>query len=133
MATIARVHKVVVDVEDQQRALEFWTRAMGFDVALDTRYGEERWLEVRSPSGGTLIVLGRTATGPGDRASVDPRLPTSNVMFGAEDVAAAYEHLKAKGVEFPQPPMELPFGWWSLFLDTEGNRFALMGDSPPKP
>jgi predicted enzyme related to lactoylglutathione lyase len=34
--------------------------------------------------------------------------------------------LTARGVQFPQPPVQQPFGWWSLFADAEGNRFALV-------
>jgi predicted enzyme related to lactoylglutathione lyase len=33
--------------------------------------------------------------------------------------------LSARGVEFPQPPVEQPFGWWAMFNDSDGNRFAL--------
>jgi len=42
-----------------------------------------------------------------------------------QDIRATYEDLAARGVEFPQPPVEQPFGWWSMFNDSEGNRFAL--------
>ena len=72
-----------------------------------------------------VLVLGRTSTGPGDRSAIDDRLPTSNVMFRCEDVPATYRDLSGRGVDFPQPPVELNFGWWCLFSDTEGNRFAL--------
>jgi lactoylglutathione lyase len=123
---IGGVHKVVIDVDDRQRALEFWTNCMGFSLAQDTTAGDERWVEVRSPDGAVVLVLGRTATGPGDRAGVDERLPTSNVMFYADDVEHAFESLSARGVAFTLPPVRLDFGWWSLFVDTEGNRFALM-------
>jgi predicted enzyme related to lactoylglutathione lyase len=40
------------------------------------------------------------------------------------------EELSARGVEFPQPPVQQPFGWWSMFNDTEGNRFALEQAEP---
>jgi predicted enzyme related to lactoylglutathione lyase len=36
-------------------------------------------------------------------------------------------------VEFPQPPVYQPFGWWSMFNDTEGNRFALEQTEPESP
>lgn len=39
--------------------------------------------------------------------------------------ATTFQVVSARGVEFPQPPVELPFGWWSMFQDREGNRFAL--------
>jgi len=47
---IRGVSKVVIDVEDQERAKEFWTEKMGFELVQDVPYGNERWLEVRSPT-----------------------------------------------------------------------------------
>jgi predicted enzyme related to lactoylglutathione lyase len=117
------VAKVVLDVDDQDRAKAFWTETMGFALVQDTPYGDERWLEVQTPDGGVILVLGQTATG--DRKAVSERLPTSNVMFRCDDVVGTYEQLAAKGVAFPQPPIEQTFGWWCMFADTEGNRFAL--------
>ncbi|MFD9957621.1 VOC family protein [Amycolatopsis sp. NPDC058986] len=43
----------------------------------------------------------------------------------ADDIEKTYEELSAKGVEFPAKPEKQPWGWWALFLDSEGNRFAL--------
>ena len=122
---IQGVGKVVIDVEDQDRAKAFWTELLGFELVQDVAYGGERWLEVRSPDGGVVLVLGRSAAGPGDRETVDERLPTSNVMFQCDDVVGTHRELAGRGVEFPQPPIELNFGWWCLFSDSEGNRFAL--------
>ena len=119
------VEKVVLDVDDQERAKEFWTSAMGFEVVQDAPYGEERWLEVRSPDDGVVLVLNRTSAGPGDRESVPPMLPTSNVMLACDDIERMYNELTQRGVEFPQPPVRQPFGWYALFKDGEGNRFAL--------
>jgi predicted enzyme related to lactoylglutathione lyase len=122
---VSGVSKVVIDVESQDRAKEFWTSAMGFELVQDTTYGDERWLEVRSPDGGVILVLGRSAAGPGDRESVRAQLPTSNVMFYCDDIERTYRELAARGVDFPEPPVRQSFGWWSLFADREGNRFAL--------
>jgi predicted enzyme related to lactoylglutathione lyase len=119
------VSKIVVDVENQDRATAFWTTIMGFDLIQDAAYGRERWIEVRSPDKATTLVLGSSATGPGDRAAVPEMMPTSNVLFQCDDLVATYEELTARGVEFPQPPVQQAFGWWALFNDTEGNRFAL--------
>jgi lactoylglutathione lyase len=115
-------HQVVLEVEDQGRALGFWTEAMGFELVQDAPYGDERWLEVRTPDGAVTIVLSRRQ---GERPRAPEELPTSNIMFYCDDLPATYDELKARGVEFPQPPVERPFGWWSMFQDTEGNRFAL--------
>jgi predicted enzyme related to lactoylglutathione lyase len=116
------IHQVVLEAEDQDRALAFWTEAMRFELVQDAPYGDERWLEVRTPDGAVTIVLGRRQ---GERPTAPEELPTSNIMFYCDDLPATYDELKARGVEFPQPPVEQPFGWWSMFQDTEGNRFAL--------
>jgi lactoylglutathione lyase len=119
---IEGVSKVVIDVDDQARALRFWTQALGFELHQDAPYGEERWVEVRTPDAGLILVL---SPRQGDRPSASEQLPTSNVFFYCDDLARTYEELRSRGVEFPQPPVELSFGWWSLFQDQEGNRFAL--------
>ena len=62
---IEGVQKLVVEVEDQDRALRFWRDAIGFELAQDVSYGEERWLEVRTPDENVILVLAlqRRATG----------------------------------------------------------------------
>ena len=119
---IEGVQKLVVEVEDQDRARRFWTEAMGFTLAQDSPYGDERWIEVRTPDRNTVIVLslrlGEPPLGPEE-------LPTSNIFFYCDDLPRTYEELEARGVEFPQAPVEQIFGWWSMFQDNEGNRFAL--------
>jgi predicted enzyme related to lactoylglutathione lyase len=55
-----------------------------------------------------------------------PSLPTSNVMFYAQDLQQTYQELAAQGMQFPQAPVREPFGWWSLFADPDGNHFALV-------
>jgi lactoylglutathione lyase len=116
------VSKVVVEVEDQARALRFWTEWLGFELRLDTREGEERWVEVKTPDQRLVLVLSPRRD---DRPDAPDKLPTSNVFFYCDDLAETYEELRARGVHFPQPPIELSFGWWSMFEDQEGNRFAL--------
>jgi lactoylglutathione lyase len=105
---IGGVSKVALEVEDQARA--FWTETLGFELVQGTPYGQERWPEVRK------------GARPTPR---DPSLPTSNVMFYAEDLQQADERLSARGVQVPQAPVRQSFGWWSLFQDPDGNRFAL--------
>jgi predicted enzyme related to lactoylglutathione lyase len=79
---------------------------------------------VRTPDKAVTLVL---AVRQGERPTPPhPSLPTSNVMFYAEDLQQTHTELTARGVQFPQPPVQQPFGWWSLFQDSEGNRFALV-------
>src|SRR6266545_5844778 len=121
---IGGVSQVVIEVEDQDRAKAFWTETLGFELVQDAAYGRERWLEVRTPDKAVVVVLDRRK---GKRPSApDPSLPTSNVSFYTEDLQQSYEKLHARGVEFPLAPVEQPFGWWSLFEDPDGNRFALV-------
>jgi predicted enzyme related to lactoylglutathione lyase len=122
---ISGVSKVVIEVEDQDRAKRFWTETMGFGLVQDAPYEEERWLEVRSPDRATNLVLELRMGELAERRVTPDHLPTSNVMFRCDDLTATYEELSAHGVDFPQPPVEQPFGSWSMFDDAEGNRFAL--------
>jgi lactoylglutathione lyase len=119
---IEDVSKVVIEVEDQVRALGFWTEALGFELHRNTTYGEDRWVEVRTPGKGLILVLSVRQNG---RARASDRLPTSNVFFCCDDLVETYDELRSRGVEFLLPPVELSFGWWSMFQDQEGNRFAL--------
>lgn len=120
---IEGVSQVIVDVEDQDRALRFWTETMEFELAQDAPYGDGgRWIEVRTPDRATILVLRRRQ---GERPTPPDELPTSNVFFYCDDLPRTYEELRARGVEFRQPPVQQSWGWWSMFEDQEGNRFAL--------
>jgi predicted enzyme related to lactoylglutathione lyase len=119
---IEGVQKLVVEVEDQDRALRFWRDAVGFELEQDASYGGERWLEVRTTDESTILVL---ALRHGEPPIAPEELPTSNIFFYCDDLERTYGLLRARGVEFPQPPVEQSFGWWSMFQDNEGNRFAL--------
>jgi predicted enzyme related to lactoylglutathione lyase len=119
---IEGVNQVIIEVEDQDRALRFWTETMEFEFAQDDPYARGRWIEVRSRDRGTILVL---RLRQGERPTVTSELPTSNVFFYCRDLPRTYDELRARGVAFPQPPVQQPWGWWSLFEDSEGNHFAL--------
>jgi predicted enzyme related to lactoylglutathione lyase len=119
---IEGVSKVVIEVDDQARALAFWTERMGFELCQDSPCGEGRWVEVRAPDKRLILVLSPRRN---DRSNASDVLPTSSVIFFCDDLAATYSELRSRGVAFPQPPVDLSFGWWSTFQDQEGNRFAL--------
>ncbi len=92
---IGGVSQVVIEVEDQDRAKAFWTETLGFELVQDAPYGQERWLEVRTPDKAVVVVLdlrkGKRPSAP------DPSLPTSNVSFYAEDLQQTYKELRARG------------------------------------
>jgi catechol 2,3-dioxygenase-like lactoylglutathione lyase family enzyme len=121
---ISKVAKVVVPVDDQQAALEFWAGPLGFKVVRDVTFGDERWIEVRPPEQELLLVLSkRTAAEP--RRDVPDSLPHSDLFFDCADIRRTYAELSAAGVRFPLPPAQQHFGWWALFEDHEGTRYAL--------
>jgi predicted enzyme related to lactoylglutathione lyase len=121
---ITGVSKVIVPVDDQDRAQQFWTTRMGFGLWRDESYGDERWIEVSPPDGAPLLVLSPRASNE-PRREVPNELPHSPVFFNCADIKATYRELSRRGIQFPTPPRQEHFGWWSLFEDPDGTRYAL--------
>lgn len=130
---ITNISKVVVPVEDQQAALEFWTTTIGFSAVRDDTYGAERWIELKPPHQDLLLVLSpRRPDEP--RRTVPDQLPHSDLFFNCADIEQTHAELSGRGVRFPVPPSRQQFGWWALFEDNEGTRYALgQWDRPPRP
>jgi predicted enzyme related to lactoylglutathione lyase len=122
-------------VTDQNAALEFYTKKLGFEVRTDfPMEGGFRWLTV-GPKGQPDIELilyeAKAFGGMMDegavshlRALLDRGLMGAGV-FETADCQATYEELKSRGVEFVQPPQERPYGVEALFKDGCGNWFSL--------
>jgi predicted enzyme related to lactoylglutathione lyase len=122
---IQGANKIVVGVLDQERAVRFWTDLVGFKVTTDAEYGDSgRWVEVTTADGNTTLILSADPDGTYRHTTRD-EVPNANPFFYADDVEKTYEELTARGVEFVVPPRREPWGWWSMFVDSEGNRFAL--------
>jgi lactoylglutathione lyase len=118
------VKQLIVPVDDQERAKAFWTEKMGFEIARDETYGDERWIEVSVPGQSLVLVLSlRTLEEP--RYKAPDHLPHSNIFFTCDDVEQTYKELSERGVKFPVRPEKQPYGWWSMFEDHEGTRYAL--------
>jgi lactoylglutathione lyase len=122
---IQGVSKVVVSVADQERAKQFWTQRIGFAVTVDEPYGDHgRWIEVVPPDKGVVLVL--SPRQPGEQLPEVPEMmPHSPVLFACDDIQQTYQELTSRGVRFPTAPTKMPFGWWSLFEDDDGTRYAL--------
>lgn len=121
---ITGVQKIIVPVDDEVRAREFWTTKLGFNVVRDETYGEERWIEVSPPNQPLVLVLSRRRPDE-PRREVPDRLPHSDIFFACDDIQQTYGELTERSVRFPTPPAEMDFGWWSMFEDNEGTRYAL--------
>jgi catechol 2,3-dioxygenase-like lactoylglutathione lyase family enzyme len=118
---ITEIGVVMVPVSDQDRAIEFYTEKLGFELRGDTPFGEgERWVEVAPPGGTTRIAL----VLPRGDATVGGH---TNVGLTTEDVDADHAHLAEHGVDVddvmrmgdPVPPM-------FFFRDQDANTLLIV-------
>jgi catechol 2,3-dioxygenase-like lactoylglutathione lyase family enzyme len=119
-----RINLASVLVDDQDKALKFYTEVLGFVKKVEIPMGEHRWLTVVSPEDpdGTQLVLepdGHPAAGPFKRALMEDGIPFTS--FAVDDVRAEYERLRAAGVRFTQEPAEMGPVTTAVFDDTCGN------------
>lgn len=115
-------------VEDQDRALQFYTEILGFEKKHNIPMGEFRWLTVTSPEGinGVELVLEPMAFPPTrvyQKALFDAGIPAT--AFMSADIHAEYQRLKTKGVNFRGEPTNLGPVTVVLFEDTCGNLINL--------
>jgi catechol 2,3-dioxygenase-like lactoylglutathione lyase family enzyme len=113
-----------VFVDDQEKALRFYTERLGFVKKADVPLGPHRWLTVVSPDSpdGVELVLEpdeHPAVGPFKRALVADGIPCAS--FGVDDVKAEFERLSAAGVRFTQPPVAMGPVTTAVLDDTCGN------------
>ena len=123
-----RIHITSVLVDDQQRALEFYTAAMGFEPKHDVPLGEHRWLTVVSPEDrdGVQLLLEPDAHPAAKKfkdALVADGIPWT--AFAVADVEAEHARLLARGVVFTQPPTDLGPVITAVLDDTCGNLIQL--------
>ena len=119
-----RIGLTSVLVDDQDRALKFYTEVLGFVKKTEIPMGQHRWLTVVSPDDpdGVELVLEpdeHPAAGPFKQALVADGIPFTSFMV--EDVHAEYERMKALGARFTQPPVEMGPVTTAVLDDTCGN------------
>ncbi|MEU9802610.1 VOC family protein [Streptomyces sp. NPDC051000] len=120
-----KIHMTSVFVDDQAKALAFYTEILGFVKKHDVPVGEkDRWLTVvsRDEPGGTELLLepaGHPAVKPYRDALVGDGIPLA--QFAVDDVRAEYERLRGLGVRFTQEPVEMGPVTTAVFDDTCGN------------
>lgn len=113
-----------VFVDDQAKALKFYTEVLGFSVKNDVPAGEYRWLTVVSPEhpDGVELLLepgDHPAVAPFKRALVADGIPYTS--FGVADVAVESDRLAGLGVEFTMKPTSMGPVTVAVFDDTCGN------------
>jgi catechol 2,3-dioxygenase-like lactoylglutathione lyase family enzyme len=126
-----RINLTSVLVDDQEKALRFYTEVLGFVKKTEIPLGEHRWLTVVSPEDpdGVELVLepsDHPAVGPFKEALVADGIPFTS--FAVADVRAEFDRLKGLGVTFTQEPVAMGPITTAVFDDTCGNLIQLAGN-----
>ncbi|MEU5363894.1 VOC family protein [Streptomyces sp. NPDC005925] len=124
-----RIHLSSVFVDDQEKALRFYTDVLGFVKKHDVPLGEDRWLTVVSPEDpeGTELLLepsGHPAVQPYKTALVEDGIPATS--FAVDDVSAEFDRLRGLGVRFTQEPLEMGPVTTAVLDDTCGNLIQIV-------
>jgi catechol 2,3-dioxygenase-like lactoylglutathione lyase family enzyme len=109
-----------IPVRDQEEALEFYTKKLGMEILTDQPFDDkQRWIELGIPGADTGVVL---FTPEGHESRIGS---FQGLSFWTDDVNKTYAELTARGVKFDKPPMTADWGTSSVFVDQDGNKFAL--------
>lgn len=124
-----RIYVTSVFVDDQPKALKFYTEVLGFRKKRDIPLGEASWLTVVSPEApdGTELLLepdGHPAVRPYKQALVEDGIPAAS--FAVDDVAAEHARLSALGVRFTQAPLDMGPVVTAVLDDTCGNLIQIV-------
>ncbi|MFC8510013.1 VOC family protein [Streptomyces sp. NPDC057411] len=124
-----RIHLTSVFVDDQEKALRFYTDVLGFEKKTEVPLGEYAWLTVVSPEApdGTELLLEpdvHPAVKPYKEALVEDGIPAA--AFAVDDVRGEYERLRALGVRFTQEPTEMGPVTIAVLDDTCGNLIQIV-------
>ena len=123
-----RIKLTSVYVDDQDKALRFYTEVLGFAKKADFSQGPFRWLTVASPEepDGTHLQLAlnnNPAAKAYQQALFQQNQPAA--MFYTDDVKGDYERIKARGAEFTMPPTDVTGSTIAMLKDTCGNLIQL--------
>jgi len=127
-----RINLTSVLVDDQAKALHFYTDILGFEKKNDVPLGHHRWLTVVSPDDrdGPELVLEpdeHPAAGPFKRALAEDGIPFTS--FAVDDVESEYERLSSHGVRFIQEPTAMGPVITAVLDDTCGNLIQIMSEA----
>lgn len=133
---MAFLQLTAIIVDDYDDAIDFFTRALGFDLVEDspaqTNDGRpKRWVVVRPPGAETGILLAR-ADGEHQAAAVgNQHAGRVGFFLRVDDFDTRYAHMRAAGVEFLAEPRSEPYGRVVVFRDIAGNLWDLLGPATP--
>lgn len=118
------IRHVAIPVDDQAKALAFYTDVIGFELKHDIPVGEDRWLSLTAPAGSDEIELvlepnKNPASKAYQAALFEQGIPITG--FVSDDIEGDYERLVSKGVAFTQKVTEQGPVKLAVFADTCGN------------
>ena len=115
----AKITHVALVVKNQDEAVEFYTKKVGFEKKADYNPpGGERWVTV-GPKGQDLeLVLIQAGTAGANNSS-------THITMSVDDCKKTFAELKSRGVQFKQEPLEHPYGMSAKFFDPDGNTFQI--------
>lgn len=124
-----RIYVTSVLVDDQSKALDFYTKVLGFVPKHDVPVGDDRWLTVVSkedPAGTELLLepSGHPAAKPYKNALVADGIPATS--FKVDDLNAEHQRLRDLGVRFTVEPMDAGMVRMAVFDDTCGNLIQII-------
>lgn len=127
-----KINVMSVLVDDQTKALRFYTEVLGFVKKDEIPLGEHSWLTLVSPEDpdGTELSLEpdeHPAARPFKQALVEDGIPFTS--FAVDDVAGEYERLVGCGVRFTQPPADMGPVTTAVFDDTCGNLIQIAAEN----
>ena len=139
-----RIANAQLWVHDQDEALDFWTKKVGMEVRSDVslpELGDFRWLTVGPPGQDNIAIVLMAIPGApvmdedtaGQVRDLMGKGFAGTVFLETDDCQAAYEELRARGVEFTEAPEERPYGIDSGFRDPSGNSIRLTEVRLPAP
>jgi predicted enzyme related to lactoylglutathione lyase len=120
---LKQVYYTSVLVSDQDRALDFYTNALGL----------EQRVENPTPDGPRFLTVGvegdefQLVLWPGTPGQAVPAMgrPPASITIATDDIQTTVEELKSRGVEFISDVVEFPWGYVAQFQDPDGNRLQL--------
>jgi catechol 2,3-dioxygenase-like lactoylglutathione lyase family enzyme len=124
---IRDVPLIGIFVNDQEAALDFYTNKLGLELIQDEPYGESsaRWITL-SPAEMRIRIVLKKAEKEHEKAMLGHSDGAPLLTLGTNDIHAAYERLRERGVRFLGEPYRYPWGIGALLLDQDGSPILIL-------
>ena len=123
-----RIAAIAILVDDYNRAIDYYTKVLGFTLLEDTHQGQDkRWVVVSPPGDGRTNLLLAKASTEEQRSRIGNQTGGRVFLFlHTDDFQRDYAALKARGVEFLEASRKESYGTVAVFRDLYGNKWDLI-------